>query len=207
LISKGPKSLAFAYSSALIHVSFVMIAERRWVLPLSYLKASPGALDIENELDPVRAAPQQIGLPATMYKPSAAARKPNFFAPRIIWPNFLRANFISASDSFLLMTKIFRHVADAPAFVRYPWCGLENSLSRKLFDNPGGKIALGLLGCPKSGQLCDLHGLNGRANRTPAPTNPHVFGQFFGKLNHAALRNLCWTSNDEFDFTTCRQFS
>ena len=46
-----------------------------------------------------------------------------------------------------------------------------------LVDNPGSKIALGLLGCSEWGQLSDFHGLNARANRTPPPTNPYVFRQ------------------------------
>src|ERR1700724_825605 len=85
--------------------------------------------------------------------------------------------------------------------------GRHLRLSVKLFDHPGGKIALGLLGCPKWGQLSDFHGLNGRPNSTPAAANPYVFSQLFSKFNHSAIRDFRGTSNDDFDLTTCRRFS
>ena len=96
-------------------------------------------------------------------------------------PNFLRLASHIALDSFLTLAR-FLHCIDRRANSCFS-CGVASSL---LYD-PGGKLALGLLGCPESGQLSDFHGLNGRANSTPAAANPYVFSQVLSKFNHSAL--------------------
>jgi hypothetical protein len=64
---------------------------------------------------------------------------------------------------------------------------LLRGIALPFVDDPGGKIAFGLLRCSVRGQLWDFHGLNVYTDGTPAPTNSHVFRQLLGKLNHGCV--------------------
>jgi hypothetical protein len=71
-----------------------------------------------------------------------------------------------------------------------PKAPLSGRLAPPLVDNPGSKIAPGLLGCSEWGQLSDLYGLNANAKRTPTAANARVFRQLVSKINRSAVRNF-----------------
>jgi hypothetical protein len=130
---------------------------------------------------------------------SAVARTANWLL-RELFGRIFRA-LLGISPTPFLRSQDFRTALTAdqhlvPGGIAYP-----------LVDNPSGKIALGLLRCPETGQLSDLHGLNGCTNEAPTPADPYVFGYPFSKLNRLPLCNFRGTSNDDFDFTTRQRIS